>query len=113
MTVRSADVGNEQLKGTPRGHGEPGLHARLHRRAEHSAADPRAHRSGPDPDTPGVRFFSDPATSSKIPALRRAGFQELAGYTRLGDALTVSELYRLAGTWPTSSRSASGASSTA
>jgi putative DNA-invertase from lambdoid prophage Rac len=43
----------------------------------------------------GVRMFSDPATSSKIPALTRAGFQELAGYTRPGDTLTVSELYRL------------------
>lgn len=43
----------------------------------------------------GVRMFSDPATSSKIPALTRAGFTELAGYTRPGDTLTVSELYRL------------------
>ncbi|MGH3824624.1 MAG: recombinase family protein [Pseudonocardiaceae bacterium] len=43
----------------------------------------------------GVRFFSDPATSSKIPALRRDGFQELATYARAGDTLTVSELYRL------------------
>jgi putative DNA-invertase from lambdoid prophage Rac len=43
----------------------------------------------------GVRVFSDPATSSKIPALTRAGFQELAGYARPGDTLTVSELYRL------------------
>jgi putative DNA-invertase from lambdoid prophage Rac len=43
----------------------------------------------------GVRFFSDPATSSKIPALERAGFRELAGYARSGDRLTVSELYRL------------------
>jgi len=30
----------------------------------------------------GVRLFSDPATSSKIPALDRAGFAELAGYAR-------------------------------
>ena len=45
--------------------------------------------------TEGVRFFSDRATSSKIPALRRAGFQELATYARPGDTLTVSELYRL------------------
>lgn len=43
----------------------------------------------------GVRLFSDPATSSKIPALERAGFRELAGYARPGDRLTVSELYRL------------------
>ena len=43
----------------------------------------------------GVRLFSDPATSSKIPALERAGFRELARYTRPDDQLTVSELYRL------------------
>ncbi|MFI7203874.1 recombinase family protein [Micromonospora aurantiaca (nom. illeg.)] len=43
----------------------------------------------------GVRLFSDPATSSRIPALERAGFRELAGYARPGDRLTVSELYRL------------------
>ena len=43
----------------------------------------------------GVRLFSDPATSSKIHALDRAGFRELAGYARPGDRLTVSELYRL------------------
>lgn len=42
-----------------------------------------------------VRLFTDPATSSKVPALRRAGFGELAGYARPGDRLTVSELYRL------------------
>ncbi|TVT47683.1 recombinase family protein [Amycolatopsis rhizosphaerae] len=42
-----------------------------------------------------VRLFADPATSSKIPALERAGFRELAGYARPGDRLTVSELYRL------------------
>lgn len=46
-------------------------------------------------DTPGVRIFSDPATSSKIPALDRDGFRELARYARPGDKLTVSELYRL------------------
>ncbi|MGX6608008.1 recombinase family protein [Micromonosporaceae bacterium Da 78-11] len=45
--------------------------------------------------TDGVRLFSDPATSSKIPALERAGFRELVGYARPGDRLTVSELYRL------------------
>ncbi|KAA2242172.1 recombinase family protein, partial [Solihabitans fulvus] len=45
--------------------------------------------------TVGVRLFSDPSTSSKIPALDRAGFTELAGYARLGDTLTVSELFRL------------------
>jgi DNA invertase Pin-like site-specific DNA recombinase len=43
----------------------------------------------------GVRLFSDSATSSKIPALERAGFRELARYARPGDRLTVSELYRL------------------
>ncbi|PZS25018.1 MAG: resolvase [Pseudonocardiales bacterium] len=51
--------------------------------------------AGLTPDTVGVRFFSDPAISSKIPALDRAGFQELAGYARPGDTLTVAELYRL------------------
>jgi len=51
--------------------------------------------SGLTPGTAGVRFFSDPATSSKIPALDRAGFQKLAGYARPGDTLNVSELYRL------------------
>jgi hypothetical protein len=39
-----------------------------------------------------VRLFSDPATSAKIPALHCDGFQELAGYARPGDTLTVSEL---------------------
>ena len=43
----------------------------------------------------GVAVFSDPATSSKVPALDRDGFQELASYARPGDTLTVSELYRL------------------
>ncbi|HET9257151.1 MAG TPA: recombinase family protein, partial [Pseudonocardiaceae bacterium] len=43
----------------------------------------------------GVKIFSDPATSSKIPALEREGFQELASYARPGDTLIVSELYRL------------------
>lgn len=43
----------------------------------------------------GVRLFSDPATSSKIPALERAGFRDLAGYARPGDRLIVSELFRL------------------
>jgi DNA invertase Pin-like site-specific DNA recombinase len=43
----------------------------------------------------GARFFSDLATSSKIPALERAGFRELARFARPGDRLTVSELYRL------------------
>jgi DNA invertase Pin-like site-specific DNA recombinase len=45
--------------------------------------------------TEGVRLFADPATSSKIPALERAGFRELARYARPGDRLTVSQLYRL------------------
>ncbi|MGW4071380.1 recombinase family protein [Nocardia grenadensis] len=43
----------------------------------------------------GVRMFSDPATSSKIPALERDGFRRLAGFARGGDRLTVTELYRL------------------
>jgi putative DNA-invertase from lambdoid prophage Rac len=43
----------------------------------------------------GVRLFADPATSSKIPALHRDGFRELARYARPGDRLTASELYRL------------------
>lgn len=30
--------------------------------------------------TEGVKFFSDPATSSKIPALWHDGFQKLATY---------------------------------
>lgn len=47
------------------------------------------------PGTAGERFFSDLATSSKIPALDRVGFQKLTGYARPGDTLTVSELYRL------------------
>lgn len=43
----------------------------------------------------GVRIFRDPATSSKVPALKRAGFRKLADHARHGDTLTVSELYRL------------------
>ena len=43
----------------------------------------------------GVRIFSDPATSSKIAALARTGFLDLAGFARPGDTVTVSELYRL------------------
>jgi hypothetical protein len=43
----------------------------------------------------GLRLFTDPATSSKIPALDRAGVREPAGYARPGDRLTVSELYQL------------------
>lgn len=42
-----------------------------------------------------MRIFSDPATSSKIPALHRPGFQKLAGYARPGDTVTVSQLHRL------------------
>ncbi|ABP56584.1 recombinase family protein [Salinispora tropica] len=37
----------------------------------------------------GVWLFSDPASSSKIPALERAGFRKLGGYARPGDQLTV------------------------
>ncbi|TDC61368.1 recombinase family protein [Micromonospora sp. KC207] len=51
--------------------------------------------AGLTPGADGVRIFSDPATSSKIPALERAGFHELARFAREGDTLTVSELYRL------------------
>ena len=46
-------------------------------------------------DAEGVRVFSDPATSTKIPALERPAFRELASYAREGDSLTVSELFRL------------------
>lgn len=46
-------------------------------------------------DAEGVRVFSDPATSTKIPALERPAFRELASYARSGDSLTVSELFRL------------------
>src|SRR5690625_158616 len=46
-------------------------------------------------DVAGVRMFSDPATSTKIPALERPAFRELASYARDGDSLTVSELFRL------------------
>ncbi|MEV0702648.1 recombinase family protein [Saccharopolyspora sp. NPDC050389] len=51
--------------------------------------------SGLTAGTDGVRFFSDPATCSKIPALQRDGFRELAAFARPGDTLTVSEPYRL------------------
>ena len=51
--------------------------------------------AGLTPGAEGVRVFSDPAVSSKIPALERDGFQELAGYARPNDRITVSELYRL------------------
>lgn len=51
--------------------------------------------AGLSPGAEGARIFSDPATSSKIAALSRAGFQELAGFARPGDTVTVSELYRL------------------
>lgn len=51
--------------------------------------------AGLDAGVEEVRLFTDPATSSKTPALDRAGFRELAGYARPGDRLTVSELYRL------------------
>jgi DNA invertase Pin-like site-specific DNA recombinase len=46
-------------------------------------------------DAEGVRMFSDPATSTKIPALERPAFRELASYARSGDTLVVSELFRL------------------
>lgn len=59
----------------------------------------------------GVRFFSDPATSSKILALQRAGFQELARYARQGTPSPSPSCTGCAGTWPTSSPSATGAGS--
>jgi len=46
-------------------------------------------------DAEGVRVFNDRGTSSKIPALNRPAFRELASYAREGDVLTVSELTRL------------------
>jgi DNA invertase Pin-like site-specific DNA recombinase len=46
-------------------------------------------------DAECVRVFSDPATSTKIPALERTAFRELASYAREGDTLVVSELFRL------------------
>lgn len=55
---------------------------------------PTAQKAGTD-DGQRVQYFTDPATTSKIPALRRAGFQELARYARAGDVVVVSELYRL------------------
>ncbi|MER7015319.1 recombinase family protein [Saccharopolyspora sp. NPDC000359] len=64
---------------------EQSTQRQTHLLAEHGLVD------GAD----GVRLFADPATSSKIPALEREGFQELASYARAGDRLTVSELYRL------------------
>ncbi|MFD3508108.1 recombinase family protein [Nocardia sp. NPDC058666] len=48
----------------------------------------------------GVRLFADPATSSKVSALERDGFRRLAGFARLGDRLTVSELYGSRGADP-------------
>lgn len=43
----------------------------------------------------GVHVFTDPATSSKTPALERPGFARLADFARSSDRVTVSELYRL------------------
>ncbi|REF00754.1 recombinase family protein [Thermomonospora umbrina] len=42
----------------------------------------------------GVLLFEDPATTSKIPALERPAFGEVAA-AHPGDTLTVSELFRL------------------
>lgn len=64
---------------------EQSTQRQTHLLAEHGLAD----------GLHGGRVFADPATSSKIPALERGGFRELAGYARPGDRLTVSELYRL------------------
>ncbi|WP_067470066.1 recombinase family protein [Actinomadura macra] len=44
---------------------------------------------------PGVLLFEDPATTSKIPALERPAFAKVATAANPGDALTVSELFRL------------------
>jgi DNA invertase Pin-like site-specific DNA recombinase len=43
----------------------------------------------------GVRLFEDPATTSKIPALGRPAFGQIAATAHPGDTLTVSELFRL------------------
>jgi DNA invertase Pin-like site-specific DNA recombinase len=43
----------------------------------------------------GVRLYEDPATTSKIPALRRPAFGRIAATAHPGDTLTVSELFRL------------------
>jgi DNA invertase Pin-like site-specific DNA recombinase len=43
----------------------------------------------------GVRLYEDPATTSKIPALQRPAFGKAAAAAHPGDALTVSELFRL------------------
>lgn len=64
---------------------EQSTQRQTHLLAEHGLAD----------GLHGGRVFADPATSSKIPALEREGFRELARYARTGDRLTVSELYRL------------------
>ncbi|WSA20641.1 recombinase family protein [Streptosporangium subroseum] len=43
----------------------------------------------------GVLLFEDPATISKVPALERPAFARVAAAAHPGDALTVSELFRL------------------
>ncbi|MGI5201279.1 recombinase family protein [Spirillospora sp. CA-108201] len=43
----------------------------------------------------GVRLFEDAATTSKIPALERPAFAEVAAAADPGDSLAVSELFRL------------------
>jgi DNA invertase Pin-like site-specific DNA recombinase len=42
-----------------------------------------------------VLLFEDPATTSKIPALERPAFAEVAAAAHPGDVLTVSEPFRL------------------
>jgi DNA invertase Pin-like site-specific DNA recombinase len=42
-----------------------------------------------------VRLYEDPATISKVPALSRPAFGRIAAAAYPGDALTVSELFRL------------------
>ncbi|GIH95102.1 recombinase family protein [Planobispora siamensis] len=43
----------------------------------------------------GVLLFEDPATTSKVPALERPAFGQVAAAAHPGDVLTVSELFRL------------------
>ena len=42
-----------------------------------------------------MRLYEDPATTSKVPALSRPAFGRIAAAAHPGDALTVSELFRL------------------
>ena len=42
-----------------------------------------------------MRLYENPATTSKVPALSRPAFGRIAAAAHPGDALTVSELFRL------------------